>query len=183
MPKPTTIKPKKNEKIKYKALAGHFKRTQKEQHPNVSFVKDDEDQSRWFFKIHDFSGEQDEFKSAEILGEVTATDKYPFSPPNAKIYTPNGVYPINNSDFCVDIGKYHKSNWPATYGMDGFVKMLFSGLIGWKDLGYGINLKTGDKKKDILGDIINASSNSKDYNRKKLPHILEKFSVEEKSDE
>lgn len=181
-----TIKNNSGEIIRTKAIAGHLKRcTAKDVHPNIKFVPDPENKSRWFFLIGvlvdaknnegEFSGDQDEFKNAQIFGEVTATSKYPFAPPEAKLYTPTGVFPLNNSDFCVDIGKYHKDQWPATYGMDGFAKMLLSGLIGWKDLGGGINLLTGGNREKKTEEIKQYSANSQDYNKANLQHIVKMF--------
>jgi ubiquitin-protein ligase len=124
----------------------------------------------------EFLGDADEFKHGQFFGSVTATKSYPFSPPTAVFYTATGVFPVDNPDFCVDIGSYHKSDWPATYGMDGFVNMIWSGLVGWRDMGQGINLSSGRINKTVLVEIIRkASAESQAYNQEHNKKYLDIF--------
>jgi ubiquitin-protein ligase len=179
-----TVKISKDKRTK--SLVGHLKRcTVKDVHPHIKFIPAEDRLDKWYFMIGiqvgtesdgEFFGGNDEFKGAQFLGEIVATSKYPYEPPNAKLYTPTGIYPADSADFCVDIGKYHKNNWPPSYGMDGFVKMLLSGLIGWKDLGFGINLFNGERcAKRRIEIIKKASHDSREYNQKKNSHILKLF--------
>ena len=90
--------------------------------------------------------------------------------------TPTGIFPLNNNNFCIDIGKYHKNEYPSGLGMDGYVKMIWSGLLGWQSLGAGINLLVGKKNTNAdLERITNASLNSQEYNKKHNAKILALF--------
>lgn len=167
-----------------KALLGNYKRcTVKDIHPHIRFVMS-EKIHEWYFIMGvmvdsnsgGFSGDKDEFLSGQFIGKITATNEYPYAPPDVIMLTPTGIFPLNTNDFCIDIGKYHKAEYPATLGMDGYVKMIWSGLVGWRDLGHGINLLTGRKSAvEQLESIRKASSESQDYNRKHNVEILKLF--------
>lgn len=175
---------KNNAKSRTKALIGNFKRcTVKDIHPHIKFIMTDENVHVWYFmmgamvdldNVGEFSGNEYEFLKGQFFGKITATQSYPFSPPNVEMLTPTGVFPLNNNDFCIDIGKYHKGNYPPTLGMDGYTKMIWSGLVGWRDLGHGINLISGNKK-DRVNSISKASFDSQKYNRDYNSHIVEMF--------
>jgi ubiquitin-protein ligase len=180
-----------------KALTGHFKRcTIKSPHPNILFVMNDNNIGEWYFlmgavgnivdikDVKDFkspgligeiSGNNDEFLQGQFIGKITATSRYPYSPPDVVMLTPTGVYPLNNKDFCIDIGRYHKENWPPSYGCDGMVKMIMSGLIGWRELGGGINLMVGHDHDKHINVIKKASKASVVYNQKHNSDILDVF--------
>jgi ubiquitin-protein ligase len=185
-----TIKKKDNSKIKIKSLKGHFKRCTNPKkgqvHEHIKFVMSDEDVGVWYFVMGvmvdasedegQFLGNDDEFAGGQYVGKVTATKNYPFAPPDVVFLTPTEIYPINSSDFCVDIGKYHKENYPATLGMDGFVSMIWAGIMGWRDLGAGISLLHYKKlKKDRVKLIRKAAKNSKKYNAKHNRAVLDMF--------
>lgn len=168
-----------------KCLKGHYKRcTVKEVHPHIKFIKSDKE-GMWYFmmgamvdahNVGEFSGDHDEFLRGQFLGTVTATKLYPFAPPEVEMLTPTSIFPLNTNDFCIDIGKYHKENYPATLGMDGYVQMIWSGLVGWRSLGNGINLTTGKTKPAEQVTLISiASEESQEYNKKHNPTIVEMF--------
>ena len=186
---------KKSGKIRTKALLGHFKRcTVKDVHDHIKFVPAENRIDVWYFMMGamvdsdnkgQFAGDDDEFLEGQFFGKVIATNAYPYGPPNVEMLTPTGVFPLKNTDFCIDIGRYHKNNYPATIGMDGYVKMIWSGLVGWRSLGSGINLMSkGLTKIQQLKNIRKASSNSQAYNKKYNSKLVELFrNVGKKSNE
>ena len=183
----TKLTKKVTAKSRTKALLGNFKRcTVKEIHPHIKFIMNGDKIDEWYFlmgllpgdkkKTSEFKGNNDEFTKGQFIGKITATSVYPYGPPNVEMLTPTGVFPLNNNNFCIDIGKYHKDNYPATLGMDGYTKMIWSGLMGWKEIGHGINLVlNGKKKKEQIEGIRLASENSRKYNKKYNKKILELF--------
>jgi ubiquitin-protein ligase len=182
------VKKKVTEKSRVKALKGNFKRaTIKQPHDHIKYIiPDDSDIGVWYFMLGakpdfddnegEFAGDDDEFLGGQFIGKIMATKVYPYGPPNVKMLTPTGVFPLNNSNFCIDIGKYHKDNYPATLGMDGYVNMIWSGLIGWKSLGSGINLLTARNNNQLtLANIRKASTDSKAYNEEHIPEVIAMF--------
>jgi ABC-type phosphate transport system ATPase subunit/ubiquitin-protein ligase len=161
------VKKKVTVKSRTKALMGNFKRcTVKDVHPHIKFIIHD-DVHNWYFMMGvtvdpgndgEFSGNKDEFLGGQFFGKITATKVYPFGPPDVEMLTPTGVFPLNNNNFCIDIGKYHKNNYPATLGMDGYTKMIWSGLVGWRDLGHGINLISGRTPQNKQVEMIRKAS-------------------------
>jgi ubiquitin-protein ligase len=181
-----TVKKNVTFKSRAKALFGNFKRcTIKDVHPHIKFIMTEDDVHNWYFMMGamvdadnkgEFSGNNDEFLKGQFLGKITATNTYPFGPPDVEMLTPTGVFPLNNNNFCIDIGKYHKENYPATLGMDGYTKMIWSGLVGWRDLGYGINLISGRIPQNKQVEMIRkASCKSQAYNRKNNADLVELF--------
>lgn len=179
------VKKKVTEKSRTNALKGNFKRcTVKDVHEHIKFVMTD-DVCSWYFllgimpdrknKEGQFFGDNDEFAKGQFLGKITATKIYPYGPPDVKMLTPTGVFPLNNSDFCIDIGKYHKDDYPAVLGMDGYVKMIWFGLIGWKSLGAGINLISYKSKDEHIATIRSESVKSQEYNRINNLEIINMF--------
>ena len=165
-----------SEGIRATALMGNYKRATKCEHPNLSFIMT-ENVGVWYFLVDKLKGDNDEFTNGQFIGRVIATEKYPYEPPDVEMLTPNGVFPVNDKNFCVDIGRYHRKDYPATYGMDGFVKMILSGLIGWADIGPGIALiETKLSKKKRIENIKKKSIDSKEYNKKYNTEILKLFS-------
>jgi ubiquitin-protein ligase len=174
------------EKSRTKALMGNFKRcTVKNPHPHITCVMSKVDVWHFLIGVHPdskdgkggFDGNDGEFKEGQFLGKIVAPKDYPYSPPNVTMYTPTGVILVENSNFCIDIGKYHKDDYPATLGMDGYLGMVWSGvLVGWKGIGRGIGLATGKTSHDeLLVSIKNASKNSQAFNKKRYPRILKMF--------
>lgn len=183
----TKLNKKVTAKSRTKALLGNFKRcTVKDVHTHIKFIMDGEKIDEWYFlmglmpndkeKVSEFKGNDNEFAGGQFIGKITATSVYPYGPPNVEMLTPTGVFPLNNNNFCIDIGKYHKDNYPATLGMDGYTKMIWSGLMGWQEIGHGINLVlNGKKKQEQIEGIRSASKNSIKYNEKYNKEILELF--------
>ena len=180
------VKKNVTERSRTKALVGNFKRcTVKDVHPHIKFIIPDDNVHNWYFMMGamvdddskgQFPGNNDEFLHGQFFGKITATKMYPYGPPDVEMLTPTGVFPLNNSNFCIDIGKYHKDNYPSTLGMDGYTKMIWSGLVGWEDLGNGINLLSGTiSKHKQLDNIREASILSQSYNKKNNARIVELF--------
>jgi hypothetical protein len=174
-----------------RALRGNYKRcTIKDVHPHINFKMSEYDPCVWYFimgiKVDsnnegEFSGDNDEFLKGQFFGKITATPKYPFEPPNIIWFTPTGIF--NTDDFCTDIGKYHKENYPAELGMDGYTKMMWSGLIGWKDLINGINLLNGKlSQKELFYVIKKASHDSQEYNIKYNSTLVTMFQSDSKKE-
>lgn len=179
-------------KSRTSSLFGNYRRCIQDDHPHLKFVMSEDNVHVWYFMMGamidsdnkgEFSGDDNEFLGGQFFGKITATNIYPYGPPDVEMLTPTGVFPLNNNDFCIDIGKYHKDNYPATLGMDGYTKMIWSGLVGWRELGYGINLIPGRTPKKQQVEIIRkASRDSQEYNRKYNPDLVEMFRfVEQKS--
>jgi hypothetical protein len=60
--------------------------------------------------------------------------------------------------------------------MDGYTKMIWSGLVGWRDLGHGINLISGRTPQNKQVEMIRkASFESQAYNRKNNAALVELF--------
>jgi ubiquitin-protein ligase len=166
-----------------KALMGNFKRSIKNPHPHIKYVMTEQDVHVWYFIMGvntlgegEFSGDNGEFLKGQFIGKITATTAYPYGPPDVVMLTPTGVFPINSKDFCIDIGSYHKDNYPSTLGMDGYVQMIWSGLVGWVSLGSGINL-IGCKmnKNEHIALIQSESLKSQQYNKLHNSKILALF--------
>ena len=169
-----------------RALLANYRRcTMKEHHENVRFIMTG-DVAKWYFLLGaipgvsegatgEFPGEVGEFIGGQYLGVITATDKYPYGPPNVLLLTPTGVFPVNDADFCINIGRYHASDYPATLGMDGFVKTICSGLQGWRSLGKGIALKKYASEDEQRQAIQKYASDSQAYNHKHHEKILAMF--------
>ena len=188
-----TINKKNTLKFRKKALKGNYRRcTVKDVHPHIKFVMTKDDHS-WYFvmgatpcadqknSIADdakgvFAGDDDEFLRGQYIGKIVATKQYPYGPPDVTMLTPNGVFPLNNNNFCIDIGKYHANDYPATLGIDGYVKMIWSGIIGWKTLGHGINLiAERSSKAEAIKNIKKEAVRSVAYNKKHNAKILKMF--------
>lgn len=181
-----TVKKKVAEKSRTRALKGNFKRcTIKDVHPHIKFVMSDSNVHEWHFMLGivsdskhnegEFLGDDGEFKGGQFIGKITATSKYPYGPPDVEMLTPTNVFPLNNNDFCIDIGKYHADEYPATLGMDGYTKMIWGGLIGWKELGHGINLMPRGPPDTYIEKIRATSLSSREYNKKHNAAILDMF--------
>lgn len=120
----------------------------------------------WYVKIHNFSGDENEFVGAEFICKLVTKEGFPNEPPSFCFLTPNGIFdPMK--DVCVSIGKYHKDNWRSTLGMSGLVLNLMSAFVGWRVLGKGIGIESGIS----IDNIRKCSADSKRYNREKYAAI------------
>lgn len=147
-------------------MAAQFKKSIQEPNEYVKFYIDDQNPNEWWILIYNFAGDNDEFVGGEYLLNVKAPDNFPFDPPQFFFYTDNGVYDTHKK-VCISIGEYHRTQYRPALGMSGFINQLWNGMIGWKTLGHGINLKTTDiKTKKLL------AASSKNFNRTKYPDIV-----------
>lgn len=185
----STVRSKVTVKARTKALVGNFRRcTVKNVHPHIKFIMRGDNTHEWYFMmgsfpttdgnmVGQFAGSNDEFLDGQYIGKITATSKYPYAPPDVEMLTPTGVFPMHTNNFCIDIGKYHKNNYPATLGMDGYTKMIWAGLLGWKELGAGINLvvQQGTPHHDSIDAIKQAAAESQQYNAQHNGEIIDQF--------
>jgi ubiquitin-protein ligase len=117
------------------------------QTPNeyIKFYMSESNPTEWYLLIHGLTGDNDELKSGEYLFKMTAPigtdvkDSFPFSPPKFTALTQNGIYGVNQN-ICISVGEFHKSDYPATLGMNGFAQEMANGLMCWKQLQSGIGI-------------------------------------------
>lgn len=140
-----------------------FKEATKAPSENFKFVMSEQDVGIWYVLIHNFSGNKDEYKGGEYLARLELPDDFPYGPLRFYLLTPNGVY-TPNEKVCISIGEFHPGDYQAVLGVDGFCAQLLSGLIGWKELGGGINitLTNTDVKRKYASESIayNAKNNA-----------------------
>ena len=107
----------------------------------IKYYMDENNTRIWYILLSGFDGYRGEFTDGQYLVRMEFTDKFPIDPPWFYFMTPNGVYKPGEK-VCIDIGGYHKTNYPSALGARGFAKQLVSGLIGWKLLNKsgGINI-------------------------------------------
>jgi ubiquitin-protein ligase len=147
-------------------MAAQLKKAINEPNEYVKFYMDDENPREWHILIHNFDGDANEFTGGEYLIRMVAPEKFPYEPPKFYFFTENGVYGTQK-EVCINIGHYHKEEYRAGLGMDGFANQLWNGMIGWKALGGGINIlntKADEKKK--------LASRSREFNRSKYPELM-----------
>lgn len=165
-----TSKETQKQKKRAESLVANLKKYTKTRHPHMDFlIADDKDVGEWYIRIRDFDGDDGEFKSGEYIAKVKAPANYPFGPPEFYFHTPNGIYDTDKK-VCIDIGEFHKDNYPAALGMGGFSVQLLNGIIGWRSLGDGIAIlhtTVGEKRKLAI--------TSKNWNRKNLGALVKRF--------
>lgn len=197
-------------KFRDRAIRGQFRSAIKKNINDeyIKFIKTDPDKKiceSWYFIIgnHPFTkceytgelvGDDDEFKGGQFIGMIEApplnSDKlewnFPFIPPNVTLYTPTGIFPINNSNFCISMGKFHAKDvrtggtgYSPCINMIGFIRQIISSMMFWKDLGKGIRLMVSyhneEEKNKICENIRTASRQSIAYNLKHHKKILDLF--------
>jgi len=154
-----------------RSLIGHFQRAIKNYKDGdpIEFRLSNDDLGKWYVKISNISGDNDEFVGGEYFVEIRAPASYPDDPPEFYFYTPNGVYKPHEK-VCVDMGSEHAGNYPATLGMNGFVQMLLGGMIAWQDLGGGRHLEYTD-----VDTKRNHAEQSHAYNCETHPELMALF--------
>lgn len=154
-------------KDRLKSLINNYREWTSHEDEYVRFIlKESNKPDIWLMLISNMPGE---FSGGEYIVEIKATSKYPFEPPEFYFYTPNGVY-LEEKKVCINIGSYHKDDFPTSLGMGGFAKQLVSGMFGWRTLGGGINIvKTSEKKKQTIAAV------SKAYNARHFPELVKRF--------
>lgn len=154
-----------------RVILSMYKTTIQEKTEYVKFIIDDDDINKWYVMIEDLSGENDEFKHCQYLVRIELPPSFPYDPPHFYFLTPNGVYGIN-AKVCVMIGEFHSNNYPSAQKVRGFVINLVSGIIGWRDLGSGINiLNTSESEKRAL------ARKSMEYNRTHYPDLVDRINA------
>jgi ubiquitin-protein ligase len=126
-------------------MQAQFKKAVSEPNEHIKFMMSDRP-NLWYILIGNFNGNEDEFEKGAYLVRMIAPADFPFNPPRFYFMTPNGVYEVEKK-VCINIGEYHKDQYRAALGMAGFASQLVSGMIGWRELGNGINIVHTDAKK------------------------------------
>jgi ubiquitin-protein ligase len=151
-----------------KIMMAQYKKAVAEKNEFVKFYCT-ENPCVWYIKLGHFSGDNGEYVGGEYLCRMVAPIDFPFNPPSFYFMTPNGLYEIETK-VCISIGEYHKDQYRAALGMAGFANQLVSGLIGWKDMGGGINiLQTTAAQKERLAE------KSVEYNTETYSDINDKI--------
>lgn len=143
-----------------KIALAHFKKATKEPVEQLKFYIDPDDVKKFYVMIHHAGGNDDEYQDGEYIARIELPEDFPFSPPSFYFMTPTGLYAVEKK-VCISIGEYHKDEYRAALGLLGFTKELLNGLIGWKEMGGGINLA-----KPKIADLRSCAESSVEYNTK-----------------
>lgn len=115
----------------------------------IAYIMSEDDPSTWYLLLRGIKGHDDAFEGGEYLVRMFAPADFPGSPPQFFFMTENGLYDTEKK-ICISIGEYHKDQYRAVLGMSGFADNLVSGMVGWNEMGHGINIlhtKAPEKKK------------------------------------
>lgn len=123
-----------------------YKHTLKQRSEYLKFLINEQKIDEWYVMIEGMLGANDEFKHGQYLVRIVLPPAFPYKPPQFFFMTPNGVYETEVK-VCVSIGEYHSQNYPSAQKVLGFVSNLVSGIIGWAELGSGINILSTDVPK------------------------------------
>lgn len=164
-------------------MMAQFKKAVQEPSEFIKFCfKSESEPNIWYILLSGFAGNEGEFtyeevqpdgskktKYGEYLCRMEAPHDFPFNPPQFYMLTENGLYGVEKK-VCISIGEYHKDQYRAALGMAGFANQLVSGLIGWRDMGGGIEIHRTDvaTKKRFA-----AASRAK--NHQNFPEIMRKI--------
>lgn len=148
-------------------MSAQFRNAVKEPHEYLKFaMKSETETNIWYVLMSGFDGDEGEFAGGEYLVRVEMPHDFPFNPPQFYLMTQQGLYEVEKK-VCISIGEYHKDQYRAALGVNGFCNQLVSGLIGWRDMGGGINIiKTTVAQKKAMAKA------SREYNIKHYPDIL-----------
>lgn len=136
--------------------AGLFKAAVKNPTSHIIYAIDDQSVFTWWVLVRGFSkyppghpetfrlhGDDDEWENAEFLFKLGLDELEPHAkPPKFWPMTPNCVYKVGSRP-CIGIGEYHKDDFLATLGPDGFAREIANGINMYKELGGGMHLIYG----------------------------------------
>jgi hypothetical protein len=160
--------------VRTKCIIAQFANATKYKSDAIKFAMDPDNINIWYFMLYDISGTEEEYVDGEYLFRLYIAEgagkTWLAKPPRIIALTPNGVYGVNGK-FCVGNGEFHRGEKAASEGPGEFAGSIYSGLIGWKELGGGINIinTTIDEKRKL-------AKLSKEYNKKNYPGILSMIS-------
>lgn len=126
-----------------RVIMSMYRSTIKQQSEYLKFLLNENKIDEWWVMIEGMHGADNEFNHGQYLVRIELPLKFPYAPPHFYFMTHNGVYDVNVK-VCVSIGEYHSNNYPSAQKVIGFVTNLVSGIIGWTDLGSGINIVKTD---------------------------------------
>lgn len=149
------------------AIMSHFDKATREPCENLKFaMKSDNEPDVWFLLFENIAGNEDEYKGGQYLMRMEFPIDYPWGPPQFWFMTPQGLCEINKIS-CISIGEFHKKDYLPVLGAIGFARQIISGIVGWREIGDGINLiKTTVEQKKMFARV------SAKYNAKKHPEII-----------
>ncbi len=124
----------------------------------------------WYIVFYNTCGDNNEFIDGEFIIQLDIPASYPNNPPSLKFLTPTGIFDINKN-VCLSIGSFHAGSFPSTFGILGYVNLVYGAMIGWKDLNGGISIINNIN----INEIKKFSKNSKLYNQINNQHIMEYF--------
>ena len=134
--------------------------------------KSDDQINVWYILMSNFSGNNNEYLDGEYLLELIMGPNYPYSPPDFRFLTPNGLYDTQQQP-CISIGSYHKNKSRPVLNASSFAHQILSGFIGWVEMGAGISLLN-----DSLETKRRYARESRAYNRR---HNAEALDIVERS--
>lgn len=150
-----------------KIMMAQFRKATKDLNELVKFAMDPDKPNTWYALLCNFRGNNNEYAGGEYLARIVAPPDFPYSPPSFYFMNETGVYGVETK-VCISIGEYHKEDSRAALGMDGFIRELVNGLIGWKELGGGIAISLTPIETKIRHAKLSAK-----YIREKYPAIIE----------
>lgn len=150
-------------------VTGQFKFAVKQPHEYLKFMMDEKDYNKWYILLSGFDGDEGEYTDGEYLVRIKLPADFPYNPPEFYFMTEQGLYGVETK-VCISIGEFHKADARAALKVGEFCTQLISGLIGWRDMGGGIQiLQTDVKQKKRF------AANSRAYNAKYNSDICNKI--------
>lgn len=162
-----------------RAMVSQYRKAIKKPCPYIKYWLDDKDTRTVYLLLTNFPGDKGEFtytettngvekqRYGEYLVKMSVNDNFPHEPPRFHLLTKNGLYNID-TPVCISIGEFHKSDYRPVLGIEMFAANLISGLIGWREMGGGIQItKTTTAEKQ------NYARLSRSYNREHYSEIID----------
>ena len=102
--------------------------------PNALVVPNPDNLLEWHFVVYDLEGH---YSGGVYHGVVFLPQNYPKSPPEIRMYTPNGRF-LTNQALCLSISSYHPESWNPGWKFYQAILGLISVMT--EDVEFGIGM-------------------------------------------
>lgn len=150
-----------------KRLRGDIAIIQKDPIPGINILFDETNILVWYFLV---IGRQDShYAGGEYIGKITFDERYPYTPPEFYMETPNGRFLVSKK-ICLSNSKFHMSEWKPTWTIHSIINAFVS--VMYEDTDKGVShIKMSQEERKKL------ASQSREWNVKHLPKVYEQLSI------
>jgi len=148
-----------------KRIQGDIRIIESQPLEGINICYDESNMLTWQFLIFGLKGT--EYEGGEYIGKIVFDNKYPDTPPEFYMHTPNGRFDVDKK-ICLSNSKFHKDEWQLSWTIHAIILSFVSVMFEDKDKGVSHIVRSSEERQLL-------ATRSIEWNTKHMSDIYKKL--------